>query len=151
MRFGDCAFRRRLIGVDLSSRMLAKARGRGVYDELVKDELMAYMSRHPDSFDVIVSGDTLVYFGPLESVLSLAFRALRLDGLLVFTIEETPDEGLENGFRIHPHGRYSHGRLYVRQAMSAAGFVVLAVEAVHLRMEAGSSVSGLVVTGRKPR
>ena len=44
----------------LSEGMLAKARGRGLYDELHQAELTAYMPRHGAHYDVVVSGDTLV-------------------------------------------------------------------------------------------
>src|SRR4029450_3384975 len=40
-------YARRLVGVDLSERMLAQARTRGVYDELVKGELTAYLRNSP--------------------------------------------------------------------------------------------------------
>lgn len=36
---------RRLVGVDLSAGMLAKARTKGTYDELVKAELTAYLQQ----------------------------------------------------------------------------------------------------------
>src|SRR5262245_51532832 len=79
----------RLTGVDLSTGMLAKAQGRAVYDQLVKAELTAFLADQADAFDLIVSADTLVYFGPLEPVLTAALGALRSGGLLIFTVEET--------------------------------------------------------------
>src|SRR5919199_1010982 len=55
-------YARRLVGVDLSEGMLTRARERRVYDELVKGELTAYLAGCAETFDVIVSADTLVYF-----------------------------------------------------------------------------------------
>ena len=52
-----------LVGVDLSSGMLEKARARRVYDELVVMELCDFMRSRPAAFEVVVSADTLVYFG----------------------------------------------------------------------------------------
>jgi predicted TPR repeat methyltransferase len=142
----------RLTGVDLSSQMLAKARGRSGYDELVKGELVGYLRAHEATYDLIVSADTLVYFGPLEDVLDAAKNALRGEGLLIFTIETVENELADgNGFRINPHGRYSHGRAYVERALQSAGFDVRAIEAVVLRTEGGSPVNGLVVTAWKSR
>jgi predicted TPR repeat methyltransferase len=140
----------RLVGVDLSVGMLAKAKTRDVYQELTKAELTAYLADHPDAFDLIVSADTLVYFGALEPVLNAASRTLRPGGLLIFTVEEVM-EATEGGYRINPHGRYSHGRAHVDHALAAAGFTVLGLEPAHLRSEGGSPVAGLVVTGRKAR
>ncbi|MHB8473111.1 MAG: tetratricopeptide repeat protein [Gammaproteobacteria bacterium] len=139
----------RLVGVDLSSRMLAAARKRDVYDDVVQGELTAYLNDHRNTFDLIVSADTLVYFGQLEAVLDAAFNALRADGLLLFTVEEAADDGNHNDFCINPHGRYSHTREYLRQALATAGFTAIAIDAAILRTEGGKPVAGLVVTGRR--
>src|SRR5207247_6709381 len=65
-------YARRLVGVDLSERMIDQARARNVYDELVRRELTAYLRESTSAFDVIVSADTLGYFGPLEGVVAPA-------------------------------------------------------------------------------
>lgn len=137
----------RIVGVDLSSGMLQRAQTRGVYDELVKAELQAYLIEHVEEFDVVISADTLVYFGALEEVLAAAFRALKPGGYLVFTVEES--RGGDAGYRINPHGRYSHEPAYVRRAMQLAGFEVKAICAADLRTEGGKPVRGLVVTGER--
>src|SRR5690606_33739696 len=72
----------RLAGVDLSGGMVGKARERGIYDDLHVQELTAFMAASPASFDVIVSADTLVYFGALEAVAQAARQCLRGGGLL---------------------------------------------------------------------
>jgi predicted TPR repeat methyltransferase len=136
----------RLVGVDLSARMLAQARGRGVYDELVKGELVAFLDAHPGAYDVVLSADTLVYFGALDAAARAAARALRPGGLFVFTVEEAVEPEWAGRYRINPHGRYSHHRDYVEAVMGAAGFVV-ALTRAELRMEAGAPVPGLVVRG----
>jgi len=138
----------RLTGVDLSAGMLAKAEGRGVYDKLIKAELTAFLADELDAYDLIVSADTLVYFGPLEPVLTVALRALRPGGLLIFTVEEA-DDMAEAGHRINPHGRYSHSRAYLNRALSAASLSLLTLEPAVLRKEGGNPVAGLVVTARK--
>jgi predicted TPR repeat methyltransferase len=136
---------RRLVGVDLSGRMLDLARERQVYDELVKGELTAFLEANPGAFDLIVSADTLVYFGPLDRLATAAARALRPRGRLIFTIEEFQAAGAPAGYRLQPHGRYCHARDYVQRTLEAAGFRVSTVRA-ELRMEAGVPVAGLAVT-----
>ena len=141
-------FARRLVGVDLSPGMLERAKARKVYDTLDVGELTAYMRGWPDTFDVIVSADTLVYFGELGPALAAAAAALRAGGLLVFTVEHATDEP-PTGFRINPHGRYSHAEAYVRGALSAAGLLPLSLGHVHLRTESRQPVDGLLVTARR--
>jgi len=139
---------RRLVGVDLSPRMIDKARGRGVYDDLVTAELTDYLNGRPEAFDLMVSADALCYFGDLGLVLAAAARALRPGGVLAFTLEAAGTEPPE-GYRIQPHGRYSHGESYVRRTLAASGLEVATIEETVLRSEAGRPVAGLVVTARR--
>jgi predicted TPR repeat methyltransferase len=142
-------YARRLIGVDLSGRMLAHARERNVYDDLIKSELTAYLQTVPGAYDVIVSADTLVYFGPLEEVAAAAAGALRPGGRLIFTVEELADAHPATGYTISPHGRYSHTRDYVEGVLRSVDLVPEIVGA-ELRLEAGTPVAGLVVQATRP-
>jgi predicted TPR repeat methyltransferase len=143
-------FARHLTGVDLSGQMLSKARSGGHYDELVQGELTAYLEGARGRFDLIVSADTLVYFGALEAVTSAACSALRPGGVFVFSVERAPD-GLskEIGHHLGSHGRYQHVAEYVRRALEAAGLSVRGMEPGVLRVEAGAPVDGLVVTATR--
>jgi predicted TPR repeat methyltransferase len=143
------AFARRLVGVDLSGRMLAQAEQRHVYDQLVKGELTGYLRDAHDAFDVIVSADTLVYFGPLHDVITAAAGALRPGGRLIFTVEALTGPGTDPGYVISPHGRYGHRQEYIESVLGAAD---LGCEIRHadLRIEAGDPVAGLVVRATKP-
>ena len=137
-------YARRLVGVDLSEAMLARARARNVYDELDQCELTAYLRDAGGSFDVIVSADTLVYFGPLEEVATAAAHALRPGGFLVFTVEELSDAANGAGYSLSPNGRYRHAPGYVEHVLADAGLQSEIVPA-ELRLEAGEPVAGLVV------
>ena len=144
-------YARRLIGVDLSAAMLARAGGRAVYDELVEAELTAYLRERPAAFDLIVSADTLVYFGDLRAVLAAAARALRPAGHVVFTVEraDVEEEGARAGYRLEAHGRYAHTAGYLRGETAAAGLALVSMAASTLRLEGGHPVAGYVVTARK--
>jgi predicted TPR repeat methyltransferase len=138
----------RLHGVDLSARMLEEAGRKGIYDELTKAELTDFVSRHANAFDLIVSADTLVYFGVLVPVFRAAYAALRARGLLIFSVEEMRDAEGGAEYRLQPHGRYCHARAYVESALKECGFGLVAIERAVLRMECGMPVGGLVVTAR---
>ena len=141
-------FARRLIGVDLSDGMLAHARDKAVYHALIRAELTDYAGGNNDAFDLIVSADTLVYFGELKGIVAAFVRALRPRGLLVFTLEHAVGNG-DVDYRLQPHGRYSHGRGYIERLLTSAGLRPKIVEA-ELRMEAGAPVPGLVIRAEKP-
>lgn len=143
-------YAKHLHGVDLSARMLARAEPRQVYHALTKAELTAFIEGEPaQSYDLIVSADTLCYFGDLGAVTRAAARALRPGGWLVFTVESIQDdhgEAAPEDFHLHPHGRYSHSAHYLREVLGQAGLVVGDVQPAHLRMEAARPVSGFVVS-----
>lgn len=136
----------RLTGIDLSSNMLALAERKGVYDEFVKSELTRFMRERPDAFDLVVIGDTLIYFGPLQDVFDAVRNTLRPGGLLVFTVETAANVG--DAYAIKPNGRYGHARDYLESQLLAGGYEVLAVLPAAIRIELGRPVSGLVVTAR---
>jgi predicted TPR repeat methyltransferase len=139
---------KRLTGVDLSPGMLERAKAKNVYDDLVKAELTTYLESQSSAFDLIVSADTLCYFGSLDAVVSAATLALRPGGVFICTLERLADAvGLD--FRIETHGRYSHGRHYVERLLREAGLQADIVSA-ELRMEAGLPVAGLAIRAAKP-
>jgi predicted TPR repeat methyltransferase len=142
-------YARRLVGVDLSDGMLVHAKGKNIYDVLTKAELTEFLRDSGETFDLIVSADTLVYFGDLKAVLAAATGSLRPRGLLVFTLEHAVKDDARIGYRLEAHGRYSHKRTYVERLLSSSGLQAKIVEA-DLRTEAGAPVPGLVVRAAKP-
>lgn len=142
---------RTLTGIDLSGPMLTKARGRGVYDRLIKAELTAFLHETPAShYDLVISADTLCYFGALEAVLSGACRALRPGGALIFTVELAEQVPENTGYLLSPHGRYAHAPYYIAGALRAAGMEPVSAERQILRTEGGKPVNGLLQIARKP-
>jgi predicted TPR repeat methyltransferase len=142
-------YARTLIGVDLSQAMLDQARAKNVYDTLVAGELTEYLRGHPQSFDVIVSADTLVYFGDLEAVIAAAADALRPGGHLIFTVERAMEDEGHAGYRLELHGRYSHRQSYVMGVLTRARLIPNITHA-ELRLESGVPVTGLVIGATKP-
>lgn len=138
---------RALDGVDLSPRMLEKAHARGAYRRLEAAELTAWLRAYPDSYDLVVSADTLCYFGALDAILAAAAGAMRPGAHLVFTLEEVSDAQ----FRLNPHGRYSHSESYAREMLTAAGLETIEVRREVLRTELAQPVRGLVIAARRSR
>jgi predicted TPR repeat methyltransferase len=139
-------FARSLQGVDLSPRMLDKARERGVYDQLVTADLAEHLGRCPAAFDVITAADVFVYIGDLGPVLAAVRGALREGGCFFFTVERADGDGYE----LHLDGRYAHAERYLRAAAEAAGLAVLSLEEEVLRRERGLPVRALIGAFGRP-
>lgn len=139
---------RRLVGVDLSERMIDRARERGAYDELAVEELCMYLRSRPECFDAVIAADTLNYFGPLEEPLSAIRRALRPGGLTIFTLEALRGSPRAD-HRLGPHGRYAHDAAYVASALAAGEFHLCALDEETLRLERDEAVPGYLVVARR--
>jgi predicted TPR repeat methyltransferase len=143
-------YARHLTGVDLSPRMVDKAHERGGYDELAVAELTAFLNERPATYDLIVSADTLVYFGALETMGQAIASALRPGGWLAFTAEQATADAAPDGYCLNPSGRYSHTAEYLERILAGAGLEVRARADATLRRERNQPVVGHVVLARKP-
>ncbi len=134
-----------LVGVDLSQRMLDRAQTTGVYDRLVRGDLESFLTEHPDSFDLLVAGDTLIYFGDLASTFAGVSRALKKGGRFIGTVELQPGSDPDAGFVLHRAGRYAHTLQYLKMVGVEAGLRVVSTEQHDLRQEYGKTVHGLLL------
>jgi predicted TPR repeat methyltransferase len=136
-----------LVGVDLSARMINQARSRGVYHELLVEEISAFLAERPNQFDLAISADVFEYFGDLAGVLSAVAHALRGGGMLAFTLEKS-DRG--EGYALQPTRRYTHSAEYIRSLLPAAKLREVSLSEGALRMQSTQTVTGLVIVLQKP-
>lgn len=141
------ALKRRLVGVDLSERMLVEARRLNVYDALDVAEIQAWLAEAPTaSGDVVIAADVFIYIGALEDVFTQVHRILRNDGWFAFSIEEIGG----THYRLQPTGRYAQSSEYV-QALAGDGFAIAADQRWVIRNEDGVPVEGrLYLLRRRP-
>ena len=150
-------FARRLVGVDLSSKMLEKASARNLYQRLEHLDLMVMMRREAaSSFDVIVATDVFIYVGRLDDVFGETKRLLRPDGIVAFSIETLEasaqgeaSQGVQPEYQLQYTGRYSHSQSYITSLASASGFKIQGIEATLIRTEKGKPINGHLVLLRK--
>ncbi len=136
----------RLVGVDLSSAMLERAHRLELYDDLVCDELVAYLQERPAVCEVAVAADVLIYFGELAEPFAAVYRSLRPGGWFVFSLEA----GDVAPYELRATRRYAHERGWVLEAAAAQGFEVLRCDDAVLRTESRRDVAGLLIVLRKP-
>jgi predicted TPR repeat methyltransferase len=134
------------IGIDLSPRMIEKARATSLYAELEVDDLLSGLRRKPDaSADLILAADAMVYVADLAPVLGEAERVLAPGGLFAFTIETHDGEGVILGEGL----RYAHGADYVGASVAAVELNLSQLEDRSARNEDNAPVPGLVVVATK--
>jgi len=136
----------RFTGIDLSPRMIERARASGLYAELEVTDMVAGLRGRPDgSAELILAADAMVYLSDLSPLLREARRVLAAGGLLAFTLETHGGEGVILGEGL----RYAHGAEYVRGLIAGAGLVLPRLDELSARNEDHAPVPGLVVVAAK--
>lgn len=132
----------RLVGVDISPKMVAKTLEKGFYQEAHAEDLLSYMRRNPaGSYDVVVAADVFVYLGDLQTIFYESRRLLRRGGFYAFTVEATgPDD--QSDFVLDSTGRYRHGARYLRHLAEETGFTEANFSPVVIRTQHEQPVHG---------
>ena len=138
---------RRLEGLDLSPRMLAQARRRGVYAALHLADLVEWLPAHPGAFELVAAADVLNYLGDLRPALAGIAAALRPGGLAAFSLEAGGEGGA--AFALGETMRYRHDPAQATVLAADAGFEVLAQGGATLRRERGEPVAGVLMVLRR--
>lgn len=138
------SFKRTMTGVDLSPKMLEKAQARGVYDKLVRAEIVQFLDIQTESFDVVVSADVFIYIGDLVPVFAKVRRALRDNGLFCFSIEASPDKD----YVLRESFRFAHSVAYIERLARQNRFAIEAFEPVVVRQDGDSPIDGYLAVLR---
>jgi predicted TPR repeat methyltransferase len=144
---GAAAFRPladRLIGVDLSSAMIAQAEAKGLYNRLVATDLTAFLKDEATlgaKYDLVLAADVFVYANDLAPIMAATARVLEPSGFFAFTVETHGGDGV----KLLPTLRYAHGEAYLRRVLEDAGLGLLSVAEAAVRSEKGVPVDSLVV------
>ena len=144
---------RQLTGVDLSEKMLAKARVRNIYHRLVHSDLLPMMrGENASSYDVIIAADVFVYLGMLDEIVSEARRLLHTGGYFIFSVEAlealpAKADGIEDhaGYKLRQSGRYAHSSTYLKKLASLNCFESLNLIYTQVRLEEGKPVMAWLV------
>ncbi|MDB5501259.1 MAG: Tetratricopeptide 2 [Tardiphaga sp.] len=135
-----------MIGIDLSPRMIERARATGFYAELEVAEIVDGLRRRPDaSADLILAADVLIYLHDLAPVLAEVARVLAPAGVLAFTAETHDGGGVILGEGL----RYAYGEGYVRHSVATAGLTLRRLDHISTRNEGNVPVPGMVAVATK--
>jgi predicted TPR repeat methyltransferase len=129
-----------LTGVDLSTKMLAEAAQKNVYDDLVASDLNTFLINQNAQFDLILAGDVLVYIGDLNTLFKNIHHALRTQGLFIFNAEISDT----TEFTMNQSGRFSHRKDYLDKLASEHQFKIIYYKKVITRLQNNQPVYGHV-------
>jgi predicted TPR repeat methyltransferase len=133
-------------GIDLSPRMIERARTSGLYAELEVADMLEGLRGRPDaSAELVLAADAMVYLAEIAPLLGEVKRVLAAGGLVAFTVETHGGEGVVLGEGL----RYAHSTAYIRASIGAAGLTLSRLEDLSARNEDNSPVPGLVVVATK--
>jgi predicted TPR repeat methyltransferase len=135
-----------IIGIDLSPKMIERARVTGLYAELIVAEIVEGLRGQPDvSADLVLAADVMVYVHDMAPLLAEVARVLTPGGMFAFTVESHAGKGVLLGEGL----RYIHTASGVRALIDAAGLRLEQIEPASSRTERGMQVPGLVVIAIK--
>jgi predicted TPR repeat methyltransferase len=133
---------RSLTGVDLSRKMVAKAKERGLYDKLIVGDLVEPLSAEEGGYDLILATDVFVYLGKLDDVVRHCSQSMRQGGILAFSVELL-QEG-DPDYILHSGGRYAHTRSYIERLVDSSPLSIHAVRETVQRKEKGEDVKAII-------
>jgi predicted TPR repeat methyltransferase len=137
---------KKMVGVDISAKMVSIARASEFYDQVEQAELLPFLNRYADPVDLIVAADVFIYVGWLEEVFAQCARLLKPAGLLAFSVEQPPQDV---PVQLLPSLRYAHGLGYLKGLAQTYGFSWQHEEQAVLRNELGKPIVGRYITLRK--
>ena len=133
----------KLVGVDLAGQMLERARALGLYDLLVNEDVVQYLGKTGERYDLVLAADVFIYIGDLAAVFAGARRVLESGGVFCFSAEAAARDS--SGFDLLPSLRYAHSEDYLRKLADANGFEVSQVLREPLREDQREQIEGLLV------
>ena len=125
-------------GLDISGNMLRVAKERGIYHQLVKQDIESYLLNKPLNFDYFVATDVFVYIGELADVFEAIQSRNKSSGRLVFSVEHKDGDS----FALLPSGRYAHSKPYVEGLCERFQYRLEHFETQNLRLDKGSYIRG---------
>jgi predicted TPR repeat methyltransferase len=131
-------FCKHLEGIDLSQKMLDKAKRKDVYHKLIKHDIVDYLSNASLNFDYFISTDVFVYIGDLSDVFRLIKSRNKAGGKLAFSTEYYDGDS----FFLEQSGRYSHSKKYIESLCKTFGYELRHFETQAIRKEKGGYITG---------
>ena len=127
-------------GLDISGKMLEKAKARNVYSRLLQADLTTSNASIDNDYSLIIAADVLNYQGKLSPVFENIKKWLSANGAFVFTVEKSGHQNIS----LRATGRFQHSPEYIYHTADLYQFEKIHEQEVILRKEQGRPVLGLL-------
>lgn len=134
-------------GVDISEKMLEKAKEKGIYQELSNENIFEFLERNENQYHLVLAGDVLTYIGDLKNLFHLLIKAVEVNGYFCCSISKNIYNKQE--YFLTPSGRFVHTVSYVLRQLKHCGFEVIQTKECVLRNEGAKQIEGVVILVRK--
>lgn len=162
-----------ITAVDLSLKMLLKARGKQCYNDLIVDDIVVFLQQQQGSgfqWDLIIAADVFMYLGDLFQALTGVKINLAEHGFAVFTVEDyhknrqdesnnREEANVENDgssvmqedgdYQLQRSGRFGHSKAYIERVIAEVGLKAASIEESIPRYDKGRPVHGLLIAVTK--
>lgn len=128
----------RLIGVDISEKMLQKASEKGIYEKLIKSDIAEYLKTKPRA-DLFLAADVFAYLGNIEPVI----KAVAPQKIAFSTENSAAPE-----YTLTSSGRFAHNPAYIQNLLHTHGYADITKKTTTLRQENGRPVDGTLWLAR---
>lgn len=129
-----------LIGVDLSANMLDIAKKKSIYDRLICQDILTPITEYLQCVDLVLTADTLPYFGDLNPLFSLVKNYIKTDGYWIFTIETTH----QSDRLLNQSARFAHHPKTITSLCNQFEFSVFHSENIQLRTQQNQYIEGMI-------
>lgn len=132
-------FCERLTGVDLSQKMLEKAKSKEIYTRLECEDVLVYLDRESENYDLFLATDLFIYMGRLDYFFQAVKKRASHGAIMACSIER--HEGDED-YVLRNSGRYAQRPHYLHAMAESAGFKVLMSRKHGIRKEKNQWIEG---------
>ena len=124
------AFSGNLTGIDLSEKMIAKAKELNIYDSLIVGDIVEILNSSKDKYDLLIALDVLIYIGEVKALFKAVRCCCNINSFFIFSVETK----IGNGYSLLKTARYSHSESYILNSASE-DFNLIESQEVKLRKE----------------
>jgi predicted TPR repeat methyltransferase len=128
----------RLIGIDVSPKMLEEAKRKQIYDVHHAGDMIQFLNDTDEKFDLFIAADVLVYIGDLKPVFTAIQNCSSSGAYFAFSTESSRGEN----YILRKTRRYAHSVSYIESLAKKHDFVAEICSSEGIRKEQGQWILG---------